>query len=95
MSTVEQRLDRIEGALATFHAMLAALLEQRTVRDWYTTKQFARRVGLAEFTVREHCRNGRLNAAKRQSGRGAFCTWAISHEELQRFQRHGLLPRRQ
>jgi hypothetical protein len=93
MSTVEQRLDRIEGALASFQTMLAALLERETVRDWYTTEQFANLVDLAEFTVREHCRLGRLHAEKRRSGRGAYCAWVISHQELQRYQQHGLLPR--
>jgi hypothetical protein len=94
MSTVEQRLDRIEGAIASFQTMLAALLERETVRDWYTTEQFAGVVGLAEFTVREHCRLGRLNAEKRRSGRGAYCSWVISHQELLRYQQHGLLPLR-
>lgn len=93
MSTVEQRLDRIEGVLATFQTMLATLLKREMVRDWYTTEQFAKLVGLAEFTVREHCRHGRLNAEKRRSGRGAYCSWVISHQELQRYQQHGLLPR--
>lgn len=92
MSTVEQRLDRIEGTLASFQAMLVALVERETTREWYTTEQFANAVGLAEFTVREHCRLGRLNAEKRQSGRGAHCTWALSHQELLRYQQHGLLP---
>ena len=92
---ITARLNRIETALAAFQTMLTRLLERETARDWYTTEQFANLVNLAEFTVREHCRHGRLNAEKRRSGRGAYCSWAISHEELKRFQQHGLLPRRQ
>lgn len=92
---ITTRLERIEAALAAFQATLAALLDRNVVRDWYTTEEFARAVGLSELTVREHCRLGRLSAVKRQSGRGKHCAWALSHQELQRYQQHGLLPRRQ
>jgi Helix-turn-helix domain len=68
------------------------LVERQQVRDWYTTAQFARLVGKAEFTVREWARLGRIKAEKRRSGRGAFAAWVISHQELQRYQREGLLP---
>lgn len=72
--------------------MLAVLVERQTVREWYTTEEFARLVGKAEFTVREYCRFGRLRAEKRQSGRGAYPQWVLSHAELKRYQREGLLP---
>jgi hypothetical protein len=84
--SVEERLEKIE-------AMLVALVERQQVREWYTTHEFARAVGKAEFTVREWCRLGRLHAEKRKSGRGAYPAWVISHAELQRYQRAGLLPR--
>jgi hypothetical protein len=77
-----RRLDRIEQLL----------LDQRSVREWYGTEEFAERVGKAEFTVREWCRHGRIRAEKRKSGRGRFCAWAISHDEFLRYQREGLLP---
>ena len=82
---MEQRLEKIE-------AMLAVLIERQTERDWYTTGQVAQLVGKAEFTVREWCRLGRLKAEKRMSGRGAYPAWVISHAELLRYQREGLLP---
>jgi hypothetical protein len=82
---LRERLDRIES-------MLAVLVERQTVREWYTTEQVARLVGKAEFTVREWCRHGRLRAEKRVSGRGAYPAWVISHAELLRYQREGLLP---
>ncbi len=82
---LRERLDRIES-------MLAVLVERQTVREWYTTEQVARLVGKAEFTVREWCRHGRLKAEKRVSGRGAYPAWVISHAELLRYQREGLLP---
>lgn len=83
--TFEQRLENIE-------AMLTALIERQQAREWYTTREFARIVGKAEFTIREYCRLGRLCAEKRQSGRGAHPAWVISHAELERYRRHGLLP---
>ena len=83
--TVEERLDKIE-------AMLVVLVERQQVREWYTTQEFARAVGKAEFTIREYCRLGRLRAEKRQSGRGAHPQWVLSHAELERYRRNGLLP---
>jgi len=83
--TLEERLEQIE-------ALLVVLVERQTVREWYTTHEFAKAAGKAEFTIREYCRLGRLRAEKRQSGRGAYPQWVISHTELERYRRNGLLP---
>ncbi len=85
--TVEERLERME-------AMLAALVERQTAPEWYTTEQIAQLVGRAEFTVREWCRRRRIQAQKKDSGRGAHASWVISHTELLRYQREGLLRSR-
>jgi hypothetical protein len=82
--TLEQRLENIE-------AMLAVLVERQQVREWYSAEEFARIVGRAAFTVREWCRNARINADKKESGRGAHASWTIPQSELLRFQREGLL----
>jgi hypothetical protein len=82
--TLEDRLQKIE-------AMLVVLVERQQVREWYTTHEFSKAVGRAEFTIREYCRLGRLRAEKRHSGRGAHASWAISNDELLRYQREGLL----
>jgi len=82
---LEQRLEHME-------MLLALLLERQQVREWYSVGEFARIVGRAELTCREWCRRGRIQAEKKSSGRGAHASWAISHSELIRFQRHGLLP---
>jgi hypothetical protein len=82
---LRERLDKIES-------MLAVLVERQQVREWYTTQEFAQVVGKAEFTIREYCRLGRLRADKRRSGRGAYTQWVLSHAELERYQREGLLP---
>lgn len=83
MTNLEERLEKIES-------MLAVLVERQQVREWYSVEEFARIVGRSEFTCREWCRLGRISAEKKSSGRGAYAAWAISHSELQRFQREGL-----
>lgn len=83
--TIDERLEKIE-------AMLTLLVERQTVKDFYEIEEFANLVGKAAFTVREWARLGRIKAVKRRSGRGAFCSWAVSHAELQRYQKEGLLP---
>jgi hypothetical protein len=88
MDQLQLVLDRLERIEAT----LALLAEKQTAKEWYATDEIARIVGKAEFTVREWCRLGRIRAEKRISGRGAFPAWVISHQELLRYQREGLLP---
>ncbi len=83
--TLEERLDKIES-------LLVSLVERERIREFYSVEEFARIVGRAEFTCREWCRHGRINAVKKESGRGAYASWAISHAELLRFQKEGLLP---
>lgn len=85
--TLEDRLTRIE-------AMLIALVARQSVQDWYSVEQFSRIVGRSSFTCRQWCRLKRIHAHKKASGRGAHTSWAISHEELQRYQREGLLNSR-
>jgi len=80
-----QKLERIETTMT-------AIYKKQTVKDWYTTDEFAELVGKAEFTVREWCRNGRIHAKKAQSGRGPNKSWVISHDEWIRYQRDNLLP---
>lgn len=80
--TVEQRLERIEAMLA--------LLVERQHRDWYSVEQFSLIVGRSVLTCREWCRLGRIAAVKQGSGRGAHSAWAISHDELRRYQHEGL-----
>jgi hypothetical protein len=81
---LNERISKIETGIAL-------LLKQHTVREFYTTKQAAELLDKDEYTVREWCRNGRVNAQKRRSGRGKFLEWIIARAELDRYQREGLL----
>ena len=83
--TIEQWLERIE-------AKVDALVERQQVREWYEVSEFATLVGKAEFTVREWARLGRIRGSKKHSGRGKHATWVVSHGELERYRKEGLLP---
>jgi hypothetical protein len=85
MQTVEETLSEIKG-------MLACLLQREQVKDWYSTAEVAAIVGRAEYTVREWCRQARVMARKRSSGRGKGGEWLISHDGLTRLRNEGLLP---
>jgi hypothetical protein len=89
---MEQQLGQLVSRLEAIEQTLRLLVEGQAVREWYTTEEFAKQVGKAEFTVREWCRHGRLHAQKRLSGRGAHPAWVISHQELERYRREGLRP---
>ena len=84
--------DEVLARLAAIETLLAALVEQRTVKDWYSTAEVAGILRRAEFTVREWCRLGRIRAQKKRSGRGPAGEWTISHAELTRVRNEGLLP---
>src|SRR4051794_8360260 len=85
VGTLAERLDRIEAAVNR-------LVEQRAAKDSYTTAEAAQILGRAEFTVREWCRLGRVQAGKRKCGRGQSQEWVIAHAELERIKNEGLLP---
>lgn len=61
-------------------------------RAWYSTEEAATLLGKAPFTVRAWCRNGRIEARKREAGRGKWGEWEVSAEEIARYRDHGLLP---
>ena len=80
-----ERLKRIEAALSS-------LAQGQVAKDWYSTSEAAAILERSDWTVREWCRLGRVNAKKRQCGRGHSQEWTISHDELQRIRNEGLLP---
>ena len=83
--------DELRGRLSRIESTLEELLRQKTIKEWYTTDEVAAVLGKAAFTVREWCRHGRVQANKRDCGRGNSKEWIISREELMRIQTDGLL----
>jgi Helix-turn-helix domain len=77
--------------LILLNGKVDALVAKETIQSNYSTKEFAERVHLSDWTVRNYCRLGRLIASKKRSGRGLYPEWTISHEELERYRRDGLL----
>ena len=88
------RLDglRLDERLSRLQADLSMLVQQRTVKDYYSTEEVAEILNKKPFTVRGWCRDGRVLAKKLLGGRGNEGEWRISHEELTRIQNEGLLP---
>ena len=84
--------DELLARLTKIETLLASLVEQRTIKEWYSTAEVATLLGKAEFTVREWCRLGRVHAEKKKSGRGVASEWIVSHAELTRIRNEGLLP---
>jgi hypothetical protein len=84
-TSIEQRLEELR-------ALVLVLIQRQTLKDYYEIEEFARLVGKAPFTCREWARFGRIRAEKKLSGRGAHACWVVSHTELMRYQREGLLP---
>jgi len=83
--------DELLDRLTKIESLLASLVEQRTVKEWYSTAEVATLLGKAEFTVREWCRLGRVRAEKKKCGRGKTSEWNIGHAELTRIRNEGLL----
>lgn len=85
LDLVLERLDRIEDVLRQF-------AERRADKESYSPAEVAQILGKKPYTVREWCRLSRINATKRECGRGASEEWEVSHNELERIKAHGLLP---
>jgi len=87
-----QELDELTARLVRIEQTLDLLVQQRAIKEWYSTAEVAKLLGKAEFTVREWCRLGRVRAQKKKCGRGIASEWIVSHEELARIRNEGLLP---
>ena len=87
LAEFSERLSRIEAALDGSNG-------PKFEREWYTVAEAADVLEKAPFTVREWCRHDRINAMKRNTGRGRALEWMISHQEIERIINKGLLPSR-
>lgn len=78
-------LDRLQGVQ---HGIEASPLPDQ---EFYTSEEFARRVGLKLTTVQTYARDGKLLGFKTLSGRGKTGEWRFSHEEYLRYKAEGLI----
>lgn len=71
------------------------LVNRQTIKDFYTTEEFANLKKMKPKTVRDYCNEGRLKGEKQHTGHGRSKRWVVPHAELLRFEREGLLnPRK-
>ena len=82
LAAILERLDRLERMLGG----------RASAKDFYSTAEAAEILGRREYTVREWCRLGRLEAGKRVAGPGDAKPWLIAHAELERYRNEGLRP---
>ncbi len=61
-------------------------------QEWYSTAEASKLLQKSEYTVRQWCNEGRINAVKREERRGGSSLWKISTEEVARYKNEGLLP---
>lgn len=83
-----------ETRLQAIEEKLDMLLKAQATREHYTVAEAAKVLGRSAYQIRDHCKNGRIRANRRNTGRGSHKEWVISHEELTRYRREGLLPLR-
>src|SRR5262245_22774281 len=57
-------LDDLRDRLERMESVLTLLVEQRTAKEWYTTAEVAKIIEKGEYTVREYCRKGQVQAEK-------------------------------
>jgi len=60
-------------------------------QEWYSTAEASKLLQKSEYTVRQWCNEGRINAVKREERRGGSSLWKISTEEVARYKNEGLL----
>ena len=92
IDSLSERIDSLVERLGRIEAMLADLVRMRTAKEWYSTAEVSKLLGKSDYTIREHCRQGRIRAKKKPCGRGKGGEWLVSHEELTRLTNEGVLP---
>src|SRR5262245_34959466 len=84
--------DHADGAVLLDKVLKMLEETSPALKDHYTVEEAAQMLGKAEYTVRQWCLDKRIRAKKKKSGRGKHQAWVIERDELERYQREGLLP---
>src|SRR3954468_18502715 len=87
-SRLAAKLDEMQATLNQIHGMIAG---PKATREWDTVEEVAAMLNKTPYTVREWCREGRINATKRPERRGGAELWSISAAEVARYKDEGLL----
>jgi hypothetical protein len=90
---IEKRLDRIEKWQAEISDVMKNGRDED--RTHYTPAEFAKLLvkdgdSREVRTVRKWCKEGRIKAGKRPTGRGRHKDWTIPHDEYVRYKNEGL-----
>ena len=91
LTELRSMISELAPIVAELKVLKDQLASPRESREWYSVEEVAKRLGKSEYTVREWCRWGRINARKRAERRGAAELWSIAAEELVRIKDEGLL----
>ena len=89
---MDERLTAFEEKQARILDLLTTFISQKKIKDFYSVDEIAEITERTPYQVREWLRTGRLIGVKRAGGRGRHKEWAVSHDELNRYQNHGLRP---
>ena len=92
MTDITELLQKLDNRLARIESKLDEEQQPKITKEWFSIAEAAEILGRAPFTVREWARLGRINAAKRESGRSRASEWVVAREEIERIANEGLLP---
>ena len=93
LTGLQAAISEMDAKLTAVHAELRSKpASPPETRVSYSTKEAAKLLGKAEYTLREWCNNGRINATKREERRGGSALWSVAGSEIARFKDEGLLP---
>ena len=99
-ATLISEIGSLQDSIAELSGKLKSIKEHNDTtssenhgKSWFSTREVSKLLKKSEYTVREWCRLQRINARKRNTGRGDSVEWEISQEEIVRYRNHGLLPK--